>query len=107
MSGVWPTSDLRRIVRKLRHHAPAGRVVVRRHFSRAYGGVLGWARLRDDGTAVISIARSLPPEAAIDTLVHEWGHVLVWRRYRHTVEDHGPEWGKCMAEAYTASRRDV
>jgi len=104
---AWPTSDLRRVARKLRCHAPAGDVVVRRHFSKAYGGDLGRAWLRPDGTAMISIARNLPAEAAVDTLVHEWGHVLAWRRYGDDVDDHGPEWGMCMAEAFVASRRDV
>ncbi len=89
---------LRRVTRCLRTVAPAGQVRVRRRAPG--GGNLGLAVLSEDGSATIYLRPDLDREATIDTLLHEWAHVLAWRRHGPEVEDHGRSWGVAYGDVY-------
>jgi len=47
--------------------------------------------------AMIDIDDSLTGQEAIDTLIHEYAHVVAWGQDR---DDHGPAWGKAYARCY-------
>jgi hypothetical protein len=105
---AWPLRDLRRAARRLRQHAPAGAVLIRRHPPEAPGcGDLGRAHLRACGVGVVSIRADLDEVSGADALAHEWGHVLAWRRHGGDIEAHGPEWGAAYADAYRALGCDL
>lgn len=63
-------------------------------------GYHGYAERRS-GRFFIVISEDLSPEAAEDTLIHEWAHLMTWG-----MEDdmHGPLWGQAYAKAYRATR---
>lgn len=39
----------------------------------------------------------------VDTMVHEWAHVLTW--YSWCREHHGPEWGIAFARCYRMTEK--
>lgn len=39
---------------------------------------------------------------AVDTLLHEYAHVLAWTPEHMKLDDHGPEWGLAMSRVYRA-----
>lgn len=47
--------------------------------------------------AMIDIDESLTGREAIDTLVHEYAHIVAWGADKN---DHGPNWGKAYARCY-------
>ena len=49
--------------------------------------------------AMIDIDESLTGREAIDTLIHEYAHVVAWGTDKN---DHGPNWGKAYARCYRA-----
>lgn len=82
--------------------------MIRRHGRESPdGGYYGRAWLRESGVAVVSLREDLAGVVAEDTLAHEWGHVLAWRRHGEDIEDHGAEWGAAYADAYRALGCDV
>lgn len=61
--------------------------------------------MHDDGntsvsgdTITVTIRKSDPVSAQIDTLIHEWGHVREFDSWKA----HGEVWGKGMSLAYQA-----
>lgn len=49
----------------------------------------------------IRISKAMSFQERIDTLLHEWAHMLAWNSPNPN-EDHGPEWGVAHARLYTA-----
>jgi len=49
----------------------------------------------------IRINRDLGWALAVDTLLHEWAHLLCWFNCPED-EPHGPEWGIAYARVYRA-----
>jgi hypothetical protein len=61
-------------------------------------------RLRNDGWCIkdgndfsIRINRGLSEELAIETLIHEFAHILSWQQED---DDHGPKWGIAYSKVY-------
>lgn len=46
----------------------------------------------------ISVNKNLNPFAFLITLTHEFAHLLVWEKYKNSVQPHGLEWKKQFAE---------
>ena len=93
----------RRLVRCLRAGCPVGPVRVLR---RRLAGHDGFAHLSHSSHARITIRPDLSQGATEDALIHEWAHVLAWRRHGCGIADHGPEWGHAYADAYRALRAE-
>lgn len=47
---------------------------------------------------LIRINRTLPEHEAIETLLHEWAHVIAWDRCPD--DEHCDEWGKAYSRIY-------
>jgi hypothetical protein len=62
-------------------------------------GFSDWDEERE--TFVVSIREGIPHDYAVDTLVHEWAHLLVWDAVQES--DHGPIWGVAYARCYRAA----
>ena len=45
----------------------------------------------------IRISNRMSEEMAIDTLVHEWAHILAWDA---PGDEHGPAWGRAYSKVY-------
>jgi len=78
-------------------------VVVRRIKSQSKEGYC----MKKDKKFHIRISVDLPESKAIDVLLHEWAHALVWtEKYDHlTMEQfkqqmHGREWGLAYSKVY-------
>ena len=50
----------------------------------------------DRGKITVTINRDMTVQQQIDTLIHEWGHVIEFDAW----EPHGKRWGEGMAKAY-------
>lgn len=49
----------------------------------------------------IRLERRLGNDAAIDTLLHEWAHILLWTPNNAlNLDDHGPEWGLAYSRVW-------
>ena len=59
----------------------------------------GDCQFKDDHF-LIRINRNLPEHEAIETLLHEWAHVIAWDRC--TSDEHCDEWGKAYSRIYRA-----
>lgn len=95
------TRDLRRVVRCLRGALPAGAVRVTR--SRPLPD--GWdaaAYSWTGGPATIVLRPDLPRPVAVERIVHEYAHVLAWRRHGLEIAEHGHEWGIAYSDAKRA-----
>lgn len=49
---------------------------------------------------LISVNCKLPEHEAIETLLHEYAHVIAWDKCRN--DDHCDEWGKAYSRLYRA-----
>jgi hypothetical protein len=58
----------------------------------------GYCRLSDD-RFLIRIDAKAPYRVKLDTILHEWAHVITWFG-SDTEEDHGGEWGLAYAKIY-------
>lgn len=58
----------------------------------------GSTSLSDRGLITVCISSYLPVHRQLDTLVHEWGHVLEFDKHGN----HGREWGIGQSKAYEA-----
>jgi Zn-dependent peptidase ImmA (M78 family) len=47
---------------------------------------------------LIRINRKLPEHEAIDTVLHEYAHVIAWKKCQY--DDHCDEWGKAYSRIY-------
>lgn len=63
----------------------------------------GDCELRDNKFR-IRVQRSLPEHEAIETLLHEWGHVLAWDKGK---DPHGDEWGKAYSKVYRLFLKEI
>lgn len=79
--------------------------------------LFGISKLSRDGTGFnINVSRRvLDPDLGprnctgqemLDSLVHEWAHVLAWTQSHSTLEDHDPLWGVAYALCYQAVIED-
>lgn len=93
-----PLVVFRRAVRCLRAGCPVEGVRVRRRRTNLLGHATRHGRRR----MLVVVNPDLPRTSAIDTLIHEWAHVLAWRRHGPDIPDHGEEWGRAYADAYCA-----
>ncbi len=50
----------------------------------------------------ITIDKSISNDMAVETLIHEWAHVIAWTHEHDTVDDHGPEWGLAYSRVFRA-----
>lgn len=91
--------NFRRVVRCHRSGCPIGEVRVRRA---DLVDALGLAELTHDARARVTVRRGLGLDLLVDTVIHEWAHLLAWRRHGTEVEEHGSEWGLAHAECYRA-----
>lgn len=57
-----------------------------------YNGTTAWNAEREMVT--IYIRRAAPFDVKIDTLIHEWAHVI------SQTEDHGPKWSRSYGRCY-------
>jgi hypothetical protein len=62
---------------------------------RKLNGLFGYAS-RGSNNYIICIDNKLEPSVAVDTLLHEIAHILVWG----ASVDHGQEWGKAYSRIY-------
>ena len=95
------TADQRRIVRCLRAALPAGEVRVTRSRRLPDGWEAG-ASFRPGCTPTIALRPDLPRSTAVEHVIHEYAHVLAWRRHGTEIEDHGHEWGIAYSDATRA-----
>jgi hypothetical protein len=58
---------------------------------------------RKEGYFLIRIDRDLAEHEAIEALVHEWAHTLVWENTR----EHTNEWGKAYSKVYRILLREI
>lgn len=58
----------------------------------------GRTTVSDRGTITVTIDKTESISEQMETLIHEWGHVLEFDRWRV----HGPQWAKYYAIAYEA-----
>lgn len=49
---------------------------------------------------LVSVNRNLPEHQAIETLLHEYAHVIAWNKCKN--DDHCDEWGKAYSRLYRA-----
>lgn len=66
-------------------------------------GEFGTAELVDDKKFVITIDKTTCEDIAIDTLMHEWAHILSWtvgNNWKKWQEEHGPEFGVAYSRVY-------
>jgi hypothetical protein len=93
--GQMNTHDWRALIRKLRKHFPTdGKVVVCRRPTKLDCGVTTF----NGNDYRIRVNSNQPKTGQVDTLLHEWAHVLaIDQAYRHE----GP-WGIIFAELYSA-----
>lgn len=49
----------------------------------------------------ITINADLPPYSFLLTFLHEFAHLLVWEKYKNSVEPHGVEWKSAYKEVAT------
>lgn len=60
-----------------------------------------WLRIRErDG-----VVRRVTRQELLDSLVHEWAHVLTWAS-SHDLEAHDPAWGVSYSRCYQATSED-
>ena len=52
--------------------------------------------------ARVRLRSDLNEALAVETLVHEWAHMMAWRPYHPLCGDHGPDWGVWYSVAYRA-----
>lgn len=88
----------RRLVIALKKEYPQYKVTVRRKkLSEGYDGL---TTHQGGNRFLIEISKELTEQAAIDTLVHEFGHCPAWNEYAvHSIE-HGPQWGLEHSRCY-------
>lgn len=80
---------------------PPGRVTVRRVPGKEIGKDSGETAIYTDGKFVIFINKSKRCfQCNIDTILHEWSHLLTWFKYGGEREDHTSEWGVIHARIY-------
>jgi len=79
----------------LKKKAPAKRKVTIRRVTMKDDGSTS---LSDNGRITVCVNASLPVHRQLDTLVHEWGHVLEYDK----TGLHGREWGIGCSKAYEA-----
>lgn len=93
------TTEWRALIRQLRENFPvAGMVTVRRHPAKRNCGLTRF----DGNNYSVRIDSSQSRTGQIDTLLHEWAHVLsIEQAYRHE----GP-WGMLYAKIYDAWTKD-
>lgn len=90
--------NFRKVVRVLRLKCPADRpIYVRR--TKVPRDCEGDCNYKQDHY-LIRIDRALPEYAAIEILMHEWGHVLSWKKC--SKDEHCNEWGKAYSKVYRA-----
>jgi len=84
-----------KFVKYLKERVPTKRKVAVHRIAMKDDGSTG---LSDCGRITVSISRKLPVHRQLDTLVHEWGHVLEFDKHGN----HGREWGIGQSKAYEA-----
>jgi hypothetical protein len=88
-------------VDELRSVAPVPkgtRVDVRR---RTLDGCLGQTQ-KVGNRIVVTIHKDMTEDETVDTLIHEWAHVLSWRPSTVWNTDHDEHWGLEYAKVYRA-----
>lgn len=78
---------------------PPGRVTVRRVPGKKIKQYQGEAAIYTDGNFVVFINMNQASHGKIDTILHEWAHLLTWFEYGGE-EDHTSEWGVIYARIY-------
>ena len=93
----------KRTLRWLRKCFPVspGRVTVRRVSGKRIGKDHGETAIYTDGKLVTYINEDKHCfQCKIDTILHEWSHILTWFEYGGEREDHTSEWGIIYARIY-------
>lgn len=93
--------SFRTVLNRLRKHLPpVYPVVCRRVRFPASASATGECWL-EKKKFHIRIERRLDDDAAIDTLLHEWAHILLWNEHSVlSLNDHGPEWGVAYSKVW-------
>ncbi len=82
---------------------------LRRNFPPPYPTRVRSVKMKDYGDTTLSkgmrdfrirISKNRSYAAKIDTLLHEWAHVLSWFGAESEIEDHSAEWGVTYARLY-------
>lgn len=81
--------------RHLRTSFPDEQVTVRRVKLKDWG----YCQKLDDGSFLIQLEKTADRHTQIDTLIHEWAHVLSWEVDNHP-SDHGKAFGIAYAKVY-------
>lgn len=84
----------RKLVSHLKKTYPKLRVSVRR---RRIATFYGTCSILDDRSFRIDISNDLDECGAIQVLIHEWAHAIVWHK---KVRNHGPHWARAYSEVY-------
>jgi hypothetical protein len=94
------TKEWRKLIGMLRKTFPVnGKVIVRRYPMKKTCGI---TRFNGSGEYRIGVGSNQPRVGQMDTLIHEWAHVLaIQQAYTHD----GP-WGVLFAEVYDSWSRD-
>ncbi len=90
-----------RTIRWLRRNFPSNlpvRVRSERMVSFKYCGDTTYSE--DANNFKVRIRRSQSHSSKIDTLLHEWSHILTWFGAESEHEDHSGEWGLIYAKLY-------
>jgi len=92
------TQKWRRTLTWLRRNFPAPLPIIVRSVP-----ILKWqgeAQCHSGRQFVIKIDRKQSFDLRIDTIIHEWAHVLTWFGAETNIEDHSAEWGIAYAKIY-------
>ena len=100
------------ILRRIREHASPDipvsvKTVSAGELKRHHGcDVWGDARI-GDGKATIRINRKQSTDSAIDTLIHEWAHVIDQSANPNIRDLHRDSWGVAYASVYRAAEKET
>lgn len=99
---IATTKDLKAVAKRLRKAFPTDTPVKVRMDIPAGHADFGSCNLIEEGERhfLIRIQKSLPYWTMVETMIHEWAHIVDWRPDFPFRCDHGPSWGVCYAEVY-------
>jgi predicted SprT family Zn-dependent metalloprotease len=93
--------SFRTVLNRLKKHLPPSYLVVCRRICFSKKAKVTGECWLEKKKFHIRIEKLLSNDAAIDTLLHEWAHILLWNEASVLkLDDHGPEWGVAYSRVW-------